>query len=601
MHGIRRLGIVALLLGSVHTAAAEPLAHLGPLARQAGSILRRSCARCHRGQSSESGYAFNILDSESLVREGVVVKHDPDSSSLLEMVHEGRMPPRNRPQLSRPSAAEVAILRDWIAAGAPPLPPPEPRPGVTLTDELRAVVEHLRGVAPEDRSNWRYLTLSNLHNDGTVDASTIDVARMAAVKVLNSLSWSRQLFVPVELGAHRTLLAVHIKSLGWERKHWNALLAAYPYALSYGSLGDPEPEKLDTELQSLRGKDVLPAILRADWLVARGSQPPLYYALLYDLTLTVLDRPADGPDPSNPRGMTDADLEHHLGLETTKAIAAGAVARAGFTNSGVSGQNRLVERHTIRADATYPHGGYYWKSYDFKASTRRAILSVFPLGPRFPTNPFNDLAFDHDGGEIIFSLPNGLQGYLLVDGGGRRIDAGPIEVVGDALKTSGNEQIVAGVSCMACHRQGLLDTPADEIRGNHGVFNAARDRVSKIYPRSEDFSRLVADDRRRFVTTLDALFGPAPGGGSVTDQPEPVGETARWYLLEPVGLESAAAELHVSPQRLRQAIEFDPNLTSLGMRVILRDDGGFHRAAWESPAEFPLFKEVARRLDFDPR
>ena len=31
--------------------------------------------------------------------------------------------------------------------------------------------------------------------------------------------------------------------------------------------------------------------------------------------------------------------------------------------------------------------------------------------------------------------------------------------VGDSLKTSGNEQIVTGVSCIACHRQGMIEAP----------------------------------------------------------------------------------------------------------------------------------------------
>ena len=38
---------------------------------------------------------------------------------------------------------------------------------------------------------------------------------------------------------------------------------------------------------------------------------------------------------------------------------------------------------------------------------------------------------------MIFTLPNGLQGYFLTDGVGKRIDSGPIEVVSNALKTSG--------------------------------------------------------------------------------------------------------------------------------------------------------------------
>ena len=111
------------------------------------------------------------------------------------------------------------------------------------------------------------------------------------------------------------------------------------------------------------------------------------------------------------------------------------LVRGGFQQSGVSGQNRLVERH----DAEF--GAYYWKSYDFKPRRARANLTRFPLGPEFPGNPYPRQAFRHDGGEMIFGLPNGMQGYFLSDGKGRRIDEGPTDVVSDALKTSGTPAI----------------------------------------------------------------------------------------------------------------------------------------------------------------
>jgi serine/threonine-protein kinase len=374
------------------------------------------------------------------------------------------------------------------------------------------------------------------------------------------------------------------------------LADAYPYGLSFGSLENQTPDQLDKDFVTLRGGDKTLAILRADWMVARGAQPPLYYKILFDLSLPeLIERSPDGRGGANPLGMTDADLERHLGVAATANIAGGRVARAGFTHSGVSGQNRLVERHALDGK------GFYWKSYDFKSSNRSAILSEFPLGPRFDGNVFQDLAFEHDGGEIIFSLPNGLQGYLLVDGAGRRIDAGPIEVVGDSLKTSGNEQIVAGVSCIACHRQGMIEAPLDEIRETTGVVGEARRAVQQLYPSADDFRALLAADSERFVEVLEEALGPVAGGLEVADLPEPVGETARRYLLEPVRLETAAAELGVASEALRLKIENDPRLAQLGMRVLLREGGTVRRAAWESPAEFPLMRQVARSLGFDNR
>jgi hypothetical protein len=80
-----------------------------------------------------------------------------------------------------------------------------------------------------------------------------------------------------------------------------------------------------------------------------------------------------------------------------------------------------------------------------------------------------------------------------------------------------------------------------------------------------------------------------------------VGEEARRYFLEPLSLERAAAELWISPERLRTVIEADPRLRELGLRVLLREGGAIKRAAWESPAAFPLMKQTARQLGFDPR
>ena len=92
---------------------------------------------------------------------------------------------------------------------------------------------------------------------------------------------------------------------------------------------------------------------------------------------------------------------------------------AAFNRSGVSQNNRLIEWHKFAY-------GSYWKSYDFGGNVGRQNLFEHPLGPGTA-----DAEFKHDGGEIIFTLPNGLQGYLLVDGQGKRIDKGPTTIVSD--------------------------------------------------------------------------------------------------------------------------------------------------------------------------
>src|SRR5206468_12213404 len=130
-----------------------------------------------------------------------------------------------------------------------------------------------------------------------------------------------------------------------------------------------------------------------------------------------------------------------------------------------------------------------------------------PLGPVLPDHPFPRLAFEHDGGEIIFSLPNGLQGYLLVDGKDNRIDEGPTSVVSDSLKTSGTAAIVTGTSCMACHKHGMIPF-TDTLRQGTAVAGDAWLKVQQLYPPPEKMNDLLRKDTARFLRALEPVIGP---------------------------------------------------------------------------------------------
>ena len=103
----------------------------------------------------------------------------------------------------------------------------------------------------------------------------------------------------------------------------------------------------------------------------------------------------------------------------------------------------------------------------------------FPLGPVDAHLLDGKLAFEHAGGEIIYNLPNGLQAYVLVDDKGKRINEAPIEVVSDrspSRKTS-HSQISNGLSCIACHDNGMQPLPADEVRFKAGTHGPAEQRL----------------------------------------------------------------------------------------------------------------------------
>ena len=134
--------------------------------------------------------------------------------------------------------------------------------------------------------------------------------------------------------------------------------------------------------------------LRTDWFCSVATQPALYHDIL-KLPHTV------------------AELEHDIiGVDAEEKLKHQEVHRGAVILSGVSRNNRAAERYSSS------HGAY-WKSIDY--ASNKGDENIF----RDPVN------LHGVGGEMIFNLPNGLQGYYLADAAGRRIDAGPTAIVTD--------------------------------------------------------------------------------------------------------------------------------------------------------------------------
>jgi hypothetical protein len=169
-------------------------------------------------------------------------------------------------------------------------------------------------------------------------------------------------------------------------------------------------------------------ILRADWLAATATRPPLYHDILHI-------------------PKTQQELERQIGVDLIANLQSGEAIRSGLNRSGISLANRLVERHELRA-----RSGYYWASYDFKTIAGRGNLLEFPLGPEQARLAGGKRAFEHAGGEFVYSLPNGFHGYVLTDTVGNRLDgAAPTDIVGDRTNVTGRVEISNGLSCIVCH------------------------------------------------------------------------------------------------------------------------------------------------------
>jgi serine/threonine-protein kinase len=454
----------------------------------------------------------------------------------------------------KPAAPRRVVFRDTLAT-------------------LAAIRAHLRKQEVADRPYFRYFTLTHLHNNPKVSAAELRLHRAALAKMVNSLSWQAKVVVPEAVDPEGTVLAVDLRKLGWDRTHlWKGMLAYYPYGLDYSHARDAKVQ--DEAIQIYKFTRTKLPFVRADWFVASTAQPPLYHHLLYDTLL--------GLKNSRKYPMTAWHLEKKLGVDTADNIRKGKVARAGFTNSGVARHNRLVERHES------PYGAY-WRSYDFRSSVGRANLYRYPLGPAFKGNLYNGKAFKQAGGEVLFNLPNGLQGYLLVDHSDRRIDVAPLEcAVKDTRKTVGTQEVVNGISCMACHKHGIVSGFKDAVRRGHALRGDPARKVEQLYPAHKGMANLLKEDTERFLEALKRATGPfllagADKGKKLEDFEEPVVRVFKGHVLEGVTLEAAALELGLKdPRTLRQLILVSKRLKKLGLLPLTRG-GSIKRETWESP------------------
>lgn len=556
-----------------------------PLADRAYGLLKKYCYGCHGVKFEVEG--FNVLKRDVLLggEKKYVIAGQPDQSVLWRRTGiDGEMPPDGSP---KPSAAELATIKQWIVAGAP-FPASGTRKFISDSDVLTAVRNDLRRTPQADRRYRRYFSLANLHNNSftqrigkngkNVDDSELPLMRAAVSKLVNSLSW-KPIAVPVVVDANQVVLRIDLRDVGWDRRGvWTEILRAYPYAVKWHVHPDEALRELAIEVYQLAASDV--PVIRADWFIDTAARPPLYYQ--------ILDLP-----------KLASDVERLLKVDVEEDFLKDQLRRAGFAESGVSKSNRLVDRHK----AAY---GAYWKSYDFKRSEGEGNLVQFPLGPAFARNPLPRQAFAHDGGEMIFNLPNGLQGYFLTDAPGNRIDAGPPEVVRDLKETSGSILVVNGLSCMACHERGVVRFK-DSVRNGLAVDGAARLKVQRLFPTEAEMERLLDQDEARFMKALTEAIGPflqvgADKGKDIRQFPEAVGSVARAYQRD-LEIEEAAVELGMSdPKELATFIKANSRLRELGLGPLVPGSNGkgaaIKRTTWAAAGGLlSLHQRVASELD----
>ena len=507
------------------------------LAQEVSAIFERNCLICH-GEHGPYTEELVIQSRQGLVDTGTVIPRNPEGSAfyqrLIETAIEKRMP------LGQPPLPPEAIqtIRQWIQAGAPDWNT-FPRTDINFitTEEILQVIEnHVESLEPFDRSFARYFTSTHLYNAGE-NLETLNAYQRALSKLVNSLSWGREVTKPQPIDTAGTIFYIDLRDYEWElgTNRWTLIETEYPYKVAFDA---PTQTHLHEKLMNLRQEmNCEVPFVHVDWFLATASLPPLYH--------DILDLP-----------LTDRELEAELDVDVGENIrnAAGKrVWRAGFNNSRVSSNNRVVERHRSRY-------GAYWKSYDFAGSVGSQHIFTHPLN------------FTHDGGEIIFNLPNKLQAYYLVDASGNRLDAAPPEIVQNPATS--DSTVRNGLSCIGCHTEGMK-TFEDQVRGvaeqsEDPPFD--KDKVLRLYVEKTVMDALVEEDTEHYRQALEAT-------GDIFGGIEPV-QRFHGAFQGPLDASHAAAAVGLETEVFLEKIRGSTSLQNLGLLVL--ENGTVKRDAWTS-------------------
>ncbi len=92
------------------------------LTAAARAALDANCASCHGRPNDDDGDFGYLFDVPKLIEEKLLKPGNPDGSKLVVRIVNDEMPPK-KVKHPRPTPADLAVIRAWVAAGAPPFAP----------------------------------------------------------------------------------------------------------------------------------------------------------------------------------------------------------------------------------------------------------------------------------------------------------------------------------------------------------------------------------------------------------------------------------------------------------------------------------------------
>jgi len=517
-------------------------------------VLETNCGGCHTGSIGSGGMNY-ILDFQQLLSSGKIVPGNKEDSQIFVRMQQQSMPPAfMRDQ--RPTFGQIELVGQWIDemeglfddAG-------EACSGlegqfVSLDEQIATMADDISSLDTEDQPFTRYFTITYSSNAGDCGRA-LQRQRYALFKGINSLSTDTQVHTPEAVDDAKTIYRIDIRDYGWDREidlednnsvdfadAWLAILDGVgQYAVEFQG-DDADDLKADAQVNV--------PFLPVNAFTSFAQQGDLYYALI-----------------GAKANLFDFELEV-LGIDTELEIEDNNLMRAGFANSGVSKQERVLNRF----DSGISGGLAYWISFDFNGGNggdRDFVAAGIEENVANENIFSNPLDFAFAGGEAIFNLPNGLQAYYVAKADGGRLATAPVGVVIDPAQNQG--LVTNGASCHSCHNAGMItftDTVRQFVEENRVKFdNDTYESVIAQYPSAVDFQKQMDRDSAIHVAALEESGVPAK-------TPDPISRVYLDFQLGDITLDLAAGELAIPVKELKENLDLlDPRLANLG------DEGGY--------------------------
>jgi mono/diheme cytochrome c family protein len=513
---------------------------------QAENILAANCGQCHGPALTpdQASAGMNYIDNiDRLVQENKIVPLNADGSRIIQRMREGSMPPfASNIVVSDSDIDTVAQFIDnenfW---------PDYASQGGDCSDQLftfddlyREVARDLGTLDDDDALTARYITLTNRFTAGVCGTTALDRDRQALFKMVNALSTETTVEPPVAINSAETIYRIDITDYGWDQAvtvvnadgvaedfldKWEAIAANNAYAVPF--VGQDADD-------AVQDSGTLFPVMLADSMLDAATIGNLYYALI---DVDVQD-------------TLDNFVLNELEIDVVQNLIDEEQVRAGTTKSRISRQDRLVQRDEINV-----RQGVLWQSFDFEDDQNESIFE----------DPFG---FAEGGTEAIFTLPNGLFGFIIADADGNIVEDSDI-----LLDTNQNNfRAVTSVSCSNCHARGLLPV-VDEVREialanalTSGLNNDEVEQLRAVFPQPEEFLRVVEGDS-------DAFYRRAVSQANVDiDGGDPI-STVFFRFDQDIRLADAAGDLGLRPEQLEDNLQLiNPALNVLDNGVLDRDD-----------------------------